>query len=146
MPNYAVSAGRFQGEEGARLNNALDEIVLIINALSLVDTLASRTPLPHIDHIQYYASDTKQSFIGVAGAWQNMGPRRGSDTIANSATTKAVTLTPNEPDASYGVYVNLGYDNGGVWVTSKATTGFTVNVKTAAAGGNGGFRWILVRD
>tara|TARA_R110000744_G_scaffold30262_6_gene71668 strand:- start:191 stop:583 length:393 start_codon:yes stop_codon:yes gene_type:complete len=123
-----------------------DYIIRIMNMLSTVDTLARRPATPDVDHIQFYASDTKQSFIGVAGAWQSLEPRRGTATIANSATSVAVTLGTDEPDANYGVYVSLGYDNGGCWITSEAVGGFTINVKTAAAGGNGGCRWMLVRD
>ena len=147
MPEHTLTR-RFPDEQvkGQALSSEFDKLIFVVNTLSRVDTLANRSATPALDHIFFYASDTKQSFVGSAGAWENVGPRRGSATIADSGTTVAVTLTPNEPDANYGVYTEVGFDTGGWWITSKATTGFTININTAASGGNGGVRWTLVRD
>ena len=129
MPNYAIST-RFSGEEGALLDLQFDEVVYILNALSQADTLANRTALPDIDHILFYASDSKQTFVGTAGAWQNVGPRRGSATISAGSSTVAVTLTPNEPNANYRISLTGSAEIGGLWYTSKAASGFTINMAT----------------
>lgn len=147
MPTHALIRRFSDGlVNGLHLCAEFDRIIHILNALSRVDTLANRTPTPTLDHIMFHASDTNESFVAINGEWVSIGPRRGTATIADAATTIAVTLGTDEPDTDYAVYVELGYDNGGVWITSKATTGFTINVKNAAAGGNGDLRWSLVRD
>ena len=147
MPAHSLTQRFSDGPViGRHLAAELDRILFILNAISTVATLANRPATPAIDHIDFYASDTNQSFIGVGGQWVSKGPRRGTATIANSTTAIAVTLGTDEPDTNYAVYVSLGYDHGGAWITSEATTGFTINVKNAAAGGNGGLRWALVRD
>ena len=75
-----------------------------------------------------------------------VGPRRGSATIAAAGTSVAVTLSPAEADANYRLGLTTNYDNGGIWYTSKAASGFTVNVKTAAPGGGATVDWTLTRD
>ena len=54
------------------------------------------------------------------------GVRAGTDTIANSSATVAVTFATAHPDANYSVALSADGDER-VWVTSKATTGFTLN-------------------
>ena len=45
----------------------------VINALSQVDTLANRDATPALDHTLFTASDTDQTFVGVSGAWKEIG-------------------------------------------------------------------------
>ena len=116
-----------------------------VNALSRVDTLANRPTTPALDHVFFTTSDSKQTFVGVSGAWENVGPRRGSATITNPATTAAVTLTPNEANANYRLAFLPDYNAGAVWHTAKASTGFTVNVVTTP-GVSGVVDWQLTRD
>lgn len=49
-----------------------------------------------------------------------------------------------EPDANYTVMVQTAWDNGGTWITSKATTGFTINWKTNP-GSDSTLDWMIVR-
>jgi hypothetical protein len=65
---------------------------------------------------------------------------RGTATFS-AATTKAVAFGTAEPDASY--YVSLsGNAAGYCWVTSKSTTGFTIN---CSASNSNAVDWILIR-
>ena len=92
-----------------------------------------------------WQSDTKQLFAGVAGAWENPGPRRGTATILAAATSVAVTLSPAENAATYYLELSANFNNGGLWWTLKATGGFTVNCATAAPGGGGTVDYTLWR-
>jgi len=65
---------------------------------------------------------------------------RGTATFA-AATTKAVAFGTAEPDASYYVALS-GNAAGYCWVTSKATTGFTIN---CSASNSNTVDWILIR-
>lgn len=129
----------------ASLRRVLTMVIHTLNALSITDTLANRTATPGQNHILFTASNTKQLFVGVAGAWENAGPRRGQATVAEAATTSAVTLSPAENLTTYILTFLPSYDAGRIWYTSKATSGFTVNVTTAAPAGGGTVDWTLWR-
>lgn len=60
----------------------------------------------------------------------NGGNARGVAVTA-TATTVAVTFATPEPDTSYGVVATANWGTT-VFVTNKATTGFTINFGTAA--------------
>lgn len=120
--------------------------IYVLNALCKADTLANRPTTPDLDETFFYETNSKALSVGSAGAWVQVGPRRGSVTVTAAAFTAAVTLTPNEADTSYRVVLGANYDNGGLWITSRATTGFTVNSKTAAPGGNGTVDYLIMRD
>ncbi|HAM54126.1 MAG TPA: hypothetical protein DCQ64_01395 [Candidatus Rokubacteria bacterium] len=122
------------------------QLTYVVNALSLVDTLANRTSTPGINHIFFTASDTKQTFVGVGGAWENVGPRRGSATLTAGNSSVAVTLSPAEADTSYRLTLSTNYNAGDLWWTSKATSGFTINTETVAPGGGATVDWLLTRD
>ena len=118
----------------------------VLNALCKIDTLANRPTLPDLNEIFFYETNSKALSIGSAGVWEQVGPRRGSATILAAATSVAVTLTPNEPNTSYRISLSTNYDHGRMWWTSKATTGWTVNVATAAPGGGATVDWLVLRD
>ena len=120
-------------------------LVQTVNALSQTDTLAVRQSVPDLDHIFFTESDSLVTSVAVAGVWEHVGPRRGNVTINNPATTVAVTLTPNEPDANYRIAPGADYNAGFVWTTVKATTGFTLNV-TTSPGASGVLDFMLMRD
>lgn len=122
------------------------QLIYVVNALSKVDTLANRPDTPDIDHIFFTASDTGQTFVAIDGEWEPVGPRHGSVAMGAAASTAAVTLSPAEPDTDYRVSLSPSYNAGGLWYTTKATTGFTVNAATAAPGGGGTIDWFLQRD
>ena len=122
------------------------QLHFVVNGLSKVDTLANRRSTPIFNEAFFTASNTKQTFAGVAGVWENVGPRRGSATILAAATTVAVTLSPAEPDANYRLSLSTNYSHGGLWWTLKATTGWTINAATAAPGGGATVDWTLTRD
>lgn len=120
-------------------------MVYTYNALFRIDTLANRTTTPDLDESFFAASDTKQLFGGVSGAWENLGPRRARATVVEAATTVAVTLSPAENATTYILSLTPSYDAGRVWYTAKATSGFTINVATAAPVGGGTVDWTLWR-
>lgn len=129
----------------ASLRRLLTMMLHTVNALSIVDTLANRTSTPGQNHILFTASNTKETFIGVSGAWQMVGPRRGSVTMTSGATTAAVTLSPATADTSYRLALTPSWNAGSIWYTAKATTGWTVNV-TTAPGSDSTVDWLLTRD
>lgn len=78
------------------------------------------------------------------GFWKELekrAPRCGSVTFA-TATTAAVTLSPPEISTDYMVVVEAPEDRR-VWITSKATTGFTINVSANSAAT---YNWALIRQ
>ena len=129
----------------AALRRTMTMVIHTLNALSITDTLANRTATPLQNHIFFTASDTNQLFCGVAGAWQNAGPRRGTATVAEAATTATVTLSPVENATTYVLGLTSGYDAGRVWWTSKAVGSFVINVSTAGPVGGGSVDWTLWR-
>lgn len=64
----------------------------------------------------------------------------GTVTFA-AATTAAVTFANAEPSANYNVALDSP-ENKTFWVTSKTTTGFTINASSATSATVG---WALVR-
>jgi len=120
-------------------------LVYVVNALCRSDTLANKPSTPDLDEVLFYETDSKALSVGSAGAWVQVGPRRGSATIASGNTSVAVALDPDEPADTYRLILTTSYDNGGIWWTSKATTGFTINVKTAP-GSDATVDWMLLRD
>lgn len=67
-------------------------------------------------------------------------PVTGTSTFVAS-TSVAVTLTPNERDTSYSVFVEAVDDNY-FRITSKAVTGFTITAKNS---NSTTVRWALMR-
>jgi hypothetical protein len=66
-------------------------------------------------------------------------------TLLNTNTTVAIAFSTNEADADYEVFCgDFAQDLGGYWITSKATTGFTVNFANAASG-NTVFHYMVTR-
>jgi len=66
---------------------------------------------------------------------------RGSQAL-DGATPTAVTLSPPEEGATYNVYVTCEADEGSVWVSNKATTGFNINTSGAHTAT---CKWLLVQ-
>jgi hypothetical protein len=86
---------------------------------------------------------TLEGIAGLSGSADNTRSYnlRGSATFATSSTV-AVAFTTNEVDAVYKLSIS-GNANETFWITSKATTGFTIN------SGNGSSTatvdWVLIR-
>lgn len=79
-------------------------------------------------------------FLSFAKAVLFNTPLTGTATFA-AATTATVTFTTAEPTANYNVAVEAPEDRR-VWVTSKATTGFTLNV---SASSSATYTWTVIR-
>ena len=109
------------------------QLTYVLNTMLHVDTLANRPATPVLDETFFIASNTQQLFGASAGAWVNVGPRRGTADITNGATTSTVTLSPAEPDAVYGVTATPSYSTT-IFVTAKVAGQFVINVGTAAVG------------
>lgn len=120
-------------------------LIYTVNALSLVDTLANRTATPGQNHLIFTASDSLQTFVGVAGVWQNAGPRRGTVTVAEAATTATVTLSPAEPNTSYAPILTPQANVGNFWTSSLLAGSFVVNIETAPGVGGAVIGWTLWR-
>jgi len=73
--------------------------------------------------------------------------------ITGTATTAAVTFSTAEPDAGYGAFFGVFHTAGtpasgseAVYMTARATSGFTVNLRTAPGAGNTvRVHWMIVR-
>lgn len=114
------------------------------NALLRADTLSNRAATPDLNESAFVASDTKQLFVGVNGAWENAGPRRGSVSVSGGATTATVTLSPSEPDTNYHVVATARGNMGALWISSPAVGSFVVNVASAPVGATD-VDWALFR-
>lgn len=76
----------------------------------------------------------------LIAALRNRVPITGTATFA-AATTVAVSFTTAEPSAAYHVNIDGG-ENKTFWVTSKTTTGFTINASASTSATVG---WELIR-
>lgn len=65
----------------------------------------------------------------------------GTATFAGG-TTAAVTFTTPEPTANYNVITEAPEDRR-VWITSKTTTGFVINVSAASSAT---YTWTVIRQ
>ena len=121
------------------------EMMYTLNALFVIDTLANRSSTPALNESFFVSSDTSQLWGGVAGAWVNVGPRRGLASIGNGASSVTVALSPVEPDASYIVTATATYSTTVYAVeASKATNQFVLSFGTAA-GASDSVNWALWR-
>ncbi len=65
--------------------------------------------------------------------------------LGNGVTSKAIAFGTAEPNALYTIFASLSYNGGAIWITNKATTGFTVNWVTATPDANQTLDWLLIR-
>lgn len=68
----------------------------------------------------------------------------GQASFGAADTTKAVAFEGRELDVSYQIAFGPSWDTR-VWYTSKAVTGFTINVSTVPGGSGGTMDWTIVR-
>lgn len=93
------------------------------------------------------ASSTKTilvaTYSSATGKWmcENCPLKSGTDTFS-SAATKTVTFGTTEPDANYKINL-AGNVNETFWVTSKSTTGFTLNSSNATS--TASVDWTVIR-
>ena len=99
------------------------QLTYVLNTMCRVDTLANRPATPALNETLFIPSDTSQLYGAVAGAWVNVGPRRGLTAIGNGASSVTITLSPAEANASYIVTATPTY----------ATTVYAVEANKAAA-------------
>lgn len=89
---------------------------------------------------QLTETDWYNWFLQFARAVRFNTPLTGTVTFA-AATTAAVTFTTAEPTANYQVLIEAP-ENRTFWVTSKATTGFTLNVSSSSSAT---YTWTVIR-
>lgn len=65
-------------------------------------------------------------------------------TFGAAVTSVAVTFGSAEPDADYMVVTQLAW-NTKVWITSLASTGFTITVADAPGGSGLDIKWAVIR-
>ena len=70
---------------------------------------------------------------------------RQAGTVAEAASTLAVTLDHAFANANYTVGVELSYQTS-FWITSKTSTGFTLNVGTAGPAYGAAVTFILFHE
>lgn len=80
-------------------------------------------------------------FLEFAKTSQFNAALTGSVTFA-AASTAAVTFTTAEPTANYNVIVEAP-EQRTVWITSKATTGFTINLSSSSSAT---YLWTVIRQ
>jgi len=95
-----------------------------------------------------------QAVKGISGTSINANNLSGATNIGNTDTSVAVAFVNAEPDTNYRIVVSVtgasGTPAAGAYtitgVTSKLTTGFTLNIAAAPGAGNQvNFNWLLVR-
>ena len=70
--------------------------------------------------------------------------KSGTVSVTLSDTTKAITFASNMPSTNYRVFLTPeGNLASTLWPTSKATTGFTLNLSIAVTGSIG---WLVIED
>jgi hypothetical protein len=88
----------------------------------------------------YMTREWYDNYDKVIKALQQRIPVKGTATFA-AATTVVVTFTNAEASTAYDVSIDGG-ENKTFWVTSKATTGFTINASGSTSATVG---WTLTR-
>ncbi len=79
---------------------------------------------------------------GISGTATLSLNLRGNDTFVTSGTKAVTFANPAEPDTSYEIFLGTQL-NETFWVTSKTTSGFTLNSSNASSTATVG--WLLVR-
>ena len=102
---------------------------ITLNLPTTADTLVGRA-----------TTDTLSNKTGLSATATAANNLRGTVTFS-AATTKAVMFGVAEPDASYFIALS-GNATGYCWVTSKATTGFTINCSVS---NSNAVDWLLIR-
>lgn len=83
--------------------------------------------------------------LGLVSTQQNSIPvltHRGKNVLLTAGATTAVVFATAVASAVYGVSVSVNYSTT-VFITSKATTGFTINVGTGANGTTDAADWAI---
>lgn len=112
MPDLPQTIIRTQPDVFSGLQRSLTTTIQTVNALSRVDTLANRPATPALDHIFFTTSDTQQTFVGVNGAWQEVGccyfvnvmeyiTLNGGDVLAGIDAALAVSKLLIFPEGTY---------------------------------------------
>lgn len=110
--------------------------------------------LERLDNAKITTPMTGHAVRFDGGGWTNGGGFVGTVTISEAATSAAVSLTTTQSDTSYRVLVVPQSTTGTpavgsnrvLSISSKTTTGFTLNIEAAPGGGNGvTFVWEVVR-
>lgn len=129
-----------------------NEVSCVIDGSATTAALVTRNSSPGItanDRWLLYVGLATGTYIGCIDMpiGVNMAPFTLTD-LSQITRYKSPANVPlsapgcAEPDANYGVHVTPGWNAGAVWVTSKATTGFTVNWQTAP-GSNTALDWLI---
>jgi len=108
-------------------------LMIVLNQINTalgqtIQLLQSRNPAGNIPSLLNY---TLQNYL-----------KGNNVAVAAGATSLAVTLSQTLPSTNYAVYVTPQW-NTSVWVTSKTTTGFTINFGTAAPTGGSALDWVI---
>jgi hypothetical protein len=86
------------------------------------------------------------SLTGLKGLSTGNNPKyqlRGAVAVNAGATSVNVSFAPQQPDNNYGIFVSPTW-NTTCYITSKTTTGFTVNFGTAAPTEGGYIEWFML--
>ena len=116
-----------------QLFQLLVTVIRTLNATVRSNVAANRPTVPALNEITYYSNDSGQGWVAINGAWKNIAPRRGRETLASGLSSIAVSFAYVGSTASYVPTVTASYDAGHVWVTSIVDAGFTINVTSTDA-------------
>ncbi|MEO2054688.1 MAG: hypothetical protein ABGX83_05255 [Nitrospira sp.] len=108
---------------------------VIVSGLSSYNFMGTTTPV-YIAH-----SGRLRGIAGISTTAVEPRNLKGTCTFATAATC-TVSLSPNEADASYEIFVG-SQANETFWITAKATTGFTFNSSNATS--TAVASWFMVR-
>lgn len=143
---YWVSVVTPKGEFSAQANRA--QSVVVADNQKVTVTMTNSSPPVGTERRVWKGTSWSAPLgywdIGTAGSFEDTG--QAYDNTLN--IIKPLELynpgSSQEPDANYGVIVTPSWETT-TWITSKATSGFTINFGTAAPDANQTVDWILMR-
>lgn len=140
---YYICAGINElGEITASPSNEKSVAITAPNNAATIDLF---TPIPTTYRIRVYRGTASGVYDGYYEITSEPFTDTGAafDGVKAPAASGTAALSAQEPDTNYGVIVTPSWGTT-AWVTSKATSGFTINFGTAAPAG-ATVDWILMR-
>jgi len=133
-PTVNILGSTFRDGGGSGGTARADVFTLLGGAMSGLRTAGTK--------VNSFASFSGGAPVNVAREFDTLGTQKGSTSFPGSGSTVAVVLPVALPDTNYRVAVSAN-QNQTIWVTSKTTTGFTLN--SSIAGSTATVEWMIMR-
>jgi hypothetical protein len=133
-PTVNILGSTFRDGGGSGGTTRADVFTLLGGAMAGLRTAGTK--------VNSFASGTGGAPVNVAREFDTLGTQKGSTSFSGSGSTVAVVLPVALPDTNYRVAVSAN-QNQTIWVTSKTTTGFTLN--SSIAGSTATVEWMIMR-